>query len=111
LRPPAENGRVSLTGRYLRSIPACSIAWQDRSIASCRWRSRQEYALQLKELDRCLRNYGAGADAARAYLKSYTAAAIASIWPSEPPPGGVHYPDISGMHNLVILEKSPPMLT
>src|SRR6516225_5415435 len=32
--------------------------------------SRQEYALQLTELDRCLRNYGPGADAARAYLRS-----------------------------------------
>src|SRR5215472_1526420 len=31
---------------------------------------RQEYALQLTELDRCLRNYGPGADAARAYLRS-----------------------------------------
>ena len=68
---------------------------------------RQEYALQLTELDRCLRNYGSGADAARAYLRSYTAAAIASIWPSEPPPVGVQYPDISGMHNLVIAGEVP----
>jgi hypothetical protein len=29
---------------------------------------RQEYALQLTELDRCLRNYGPGADPARAYI-------------------------------------------
>src|SRR5262252_4410860 len=68
---------------------------------------RQEYALQLTQLDRCLRNYGPGADAARAYLRSYTAAAIASIWPSEPPPVGVHYPDTSGMHNLVINGEVP----
>jgi hypothetical protein len=68
---------------------------------------RQEYALQLTEFDRCLRNYGPEADAARAYLRSYTAAAIASIWPSEPPPVGVQYPDISGMHNLVITGEVP----
>jgi hypothetical protein len=68
---------------------------------------RQEYALQLIELDRCLRNCGAGADAARAYIRSYTTAATASIWPSEPPPVGVHYPDTSGMHNLVITGEVP----
>jgi len=68
---------------------------------------RQEYALQLTELDRCLRNYGPGADAARAYLRSYIAAAIASIWPSEPPPVSVPYPDTSGMHNLVITGEVP----
>jgi hypothetical protein len=33
---------------------------------------------------------------------SYTAAAIASIWPYEPPPVRVQYPDTSGMYNLII---------
>lgn len=70
---------------------------------------RQEYALQLTELDRCLRNYGPGADAARAYVRSYTAANIASAWPSEPPPVGVPYPDTSGMHNLFITGEVPAL--
>ena len=69
--------------------------------------SRQEYALQLTELDRCLRNYGPGADAARTYIRSYTAAAIATIWPSEPRPVDVPYPDTSGMHNLIITGEVP----
>lgn len=69
--------------------------------------SRQEYALQLTELDRCLRNYGPGADAARTYIRSYTAAAIATIWPSEPRPVGVPYPDTSGMHDLIITGEVP----
>ena len=29
--------------------------------------------------------------------RGYTAAVIASTWPSEPPPAGVHYPDVAGM--------------
>ena len=69
--------------------------------------NRQGYALQLTELDQCLRNYGPGADAARADLRSYTAAIIASVWPSEPPPVGVPYPDTSGMHQLVIAGAVP----
>jgi hypothetical protein len=56
---------------------------------------RQDYALQLTQLDRCLRNYGPGGDAARVILGSYTAAVIASTWPSEPRPVGLDYPDPS----------------
>jgi hypothetical protein len=70
-------------------------------------RNRQHYALQLTELDQCLRNYGPGADTARAYLRSYTAAIIASVWPSEPPPTGVSYPDTAGTHQLVITGAVP----
>lgn len=55
----------------------------------------QNYALDLTQLDRCLRDYGLGAEAARDSLRSYTAGLIASTWTSEPPPGGVHYPDLS----------------
>ena len=58
---------------------------------------RQAYALQLTQLDRCLRNYGPETEAARVALQEYTAAVIVSTWPSEPPPAGVHYPDTSGM--------------
>jgi hypothetical protein len=68
---------------------------------------RQEYALLLTQLDRCLRNYGPEADAARAYLRSYTAADIAIVWPSEPRPVGVHYADTPWMHNLVITGEVP----
>ena len=60
-------------------------------------RARQEYALQLTQLDRCLRDYGPGAEPIRADLKSYTAAVIASTWPAEPRPVGVTYPDPSRM--------------
>jgi hypothetical protein len=54
---------------------------------------RQDYALQLTQFDRCLRNYGPEGDAARGLLRSYTAAVIASTWPSEPRPTGLEYPD------------------
>jgi hypothetical protein len=70
---------------------------------------RQEYALLLTQLDRCLRNYGPGADAARAYVRSYTAASIAGYWPSEPLPVGVQYPDTSGMHDLIITGEVPAL--
>jgi len=70
---------------------------------------RQEYALLLTQLDRCLRNYGPGADAAHAYVRSYTAASIASYWPSEPLPVGVQYPDTSGMHDLIITGEVPAL--
>jgi hypothetical protein len=55
----------------------------------------QEYALDLTQLDRSLRNYGPGTEAARDFLKSYTAGLIASTWRSEPPPTGVRYPNTS----------------
>ncbi len=52
----------------------------------------QAYALELTQLDRCLRNYGPETDPARDALKSYTAALIAGTWTSEPPPTGVGFP-------------------
>jgi hypothetical protein len=60
-------------------------------------RDRHAYALQLIQLDQCLRDYGPGGEAARADIESYTAAVIASTWPDEPPPSGVRYPDTTGM--------------
>lgn len=60
-------------------------------------RGRQDYALELTQLDQCLRDYGPGTEAARNDLKAYTAAVIASTWPSEPRPAGVSYPDTSRM--------------
>ncbi len=58
---------------------------------------RQEYALQLTLLDQCLGDAGPDAAAIRADIAAYTAAVIASTWPSEPPPSGVRYPDVAGM--------------
>jgi len=49
-------------------------------------RDMQEYALELTQLDQCMRNYGPGTEAARLMLANYTATLIASSWTSEPPP-------------------------
>jgi hypothetical protein len=57
----------------------------------------QDYALRLTEFDQCLRNIGPDGEGARGMLRSYTAAVIASTWPSEPRPSGVAYPDTSGL--------------
>jgi hypothetical protein len=57
----------------------------------------QEYALDLTQLDRCLRNYGPGTEAARDILKGYTAELIATTWTSESPPIGMRYPNTSGV--------------
>ena len=58
---------------------------------------RQEYALQLTQLDRCLHDYGPETAHARADLRAYTAAVIASTWPNEPPPDDVQYPNTANM--------------
>ena len=58
---------------------------------------RQQYALQLDQLDACLHDYGTGVAGIRADVRGYTAAVIASTWPSETPPQGVSYPDTSHM--------------
>src|SRR3974390_3748364 len=58
---------------------------------------RQEYALQLTLLDRCLRDYGPESNQARMDLRNYTAAVVASTWPNEPAPVGVSYPNVSDM--------------
>jgi hypothetical protein len=68
---------------------------------------RQQYALQLALLDRCLHDYGPDTETARANIRGYTAAVIASTWPDEPPPAGVSYPDVSGMP----LVGATPVLT
>jgi hypothetical protein len=61
---------------------------------------RQRYALQLSSLDQCLRDYGPETTSVRADIRSYTAAVIASTWPTEPPPKGVSYPDTSQMPHI-----------
>jgi len=60
-------------------------------------RDRHAYALQLTQLDRCLRDYGPETAHVRQDLARYTAAVIASTWPHERPPTGVDYPSTAGM--------------
>lgn len=55
-----------------------------------------QYAAQLIELDRCLRTYGADADAIRRLLQDYTEGVIASTWPTEPMPAGLSRPSTAG---------------
>ena len=61
------------------------------------YQARGLYAGQLAQLDRCLRDYGSDSAAIRSELRAYTAAVIASTWPSEPHPQGVAYPDTKHM--------------
>jgi hypothetical protein len=52
----------------------------------------RSFSVQLIQLDRSLKQYGAATEPARVVLRSYTAAAIASTWTSEPQPPGDYYP-------------------
>jgi hypothetical protein len=61
------------------------------------YNARGQYAGELAQMDRCLRDYGPETAPIRAQLKSYAAAVIASTWPDEPPPKGVEYPNTAEM--------------
>ncbi|SAL43604.1 bestrophin-like domain [Caballeronia humi] len=50
------------------------------------------FASSIIQLDHSLRDYGPETDDTRHLLRIYTAAAIASTWPKEPPPPGDDYP-------------------
>ena len=50
------------------------------------------YGVMIIELDQLLREYGPETDPMRVQLRDYTAAAIASTWPTEPAPAGSYYP-------------------
>jgi hypothetical protein len=50
------------------------------------------YASDLIQLDQTLREYGTEAEPVRTMLRVYTAEAIVSTWPTEPPPPGNYYP-------------------
>lgn len=52
----------------------------------------QGLGADIIRLDEGLRQYGAEAEPARTLLRSYTAATIASTWPSQPRPPGDYYP-------------------
>jgi hypothetical protein len=60
----------------------------------------QEYALQLTQLDQCMRNYGPDTEPARAILADYTWTVIATTWTSEAPPAGTHRPEPSGIRRV-----------
>jgi hypothetical protein len=45
-----------------------------------------EFSQQLGQLDRCLRDYGPGTEAAQDLLITYTSSVIASTWSNEAPP-------------------------
>src|ERR1700689_1978783 len=63
------------------------------------------YSADLIQLNATLRQYGADASEVRQLLRAYTAAAIASTWPSEPRPAGDYYPkDIPAENNSEKLE-------
>ena len=49
-------------------------------------RDRATYAVQLSNLDECLRNFSPQMEPARLRLRQYTAAVIASTWPEEAKP-------------------------
>ncbi len=61
------------------------------------YNARGDYAGQLAQMDRCLRDYGPETAHIREQLRGYVAAVIASTWPSETPPANVTYPDTSKM--------------
>ncbi len=61
------------------------------------YNARGQYAAELAQMDRCLRDYGPETAPIRSKLKSYAAAVIASTWPDEPPPKDVDYPDTKEM--------------
>jgi hypothetical protein len=50
------------------------------------------YSADLIEFDTSLREYGSATDEPRRLLRIYTAAAIASTWPTQTPPAGDYYP-------------------
>jgi hypothetical protein len=83
---------VTFTAIVLGLLTTSVKAGFDRAYSA-----RGDYAGQLAQMDRCLRDYGPETAHSREQLRSYVAAVIASTWPDEPPPKGVAYPDTSKM--------------
>jgi hypothetical protein len=65
----------------------------------------RSFAADLIEFDTTLREYGSSTDEARRLLGQYTAAAIASTWPSEPAPPGDYPRNIGSQDNSQQLES------
>jgi hypothetical protein len=56
------------------------------------------YGADIIALDQRLRDYGAGAEAARALMRRYVAAAVADTWPHEPRPSGDYPTKVKSLH-------------
>ena len=61
---------------------------------------RQQYALDLAQLDRCLFDYGPEAAPERGLMRQYTATVIATTWPNQKRPAGITYPSLIGMPRI-----------
>ncbi|MGF6769279.1 hypothetical protein P3T18_001749 [Paraburkholderia sp. GAS199] len=64
------------------------------------------YASDPIEFNTTLQEYGSETETARRLLREYTAAAIASTWPSEPAPNGDYPKDIGSQDNSQKLENA-----
>jgi hypothetical protein len=99
-RSPESIELVQLAISLLVTFVAIVLGFLTNSVKSgfeSAYSARGAYAGQLVQVDRCLRDYGPETQPMRDKLRSYVAAVIASTWPSEPPPTGISYPDISHM--------------
>jgi hypothetical protein len=99
-RSPASMAVVQLANTLLVTFIAIVLGLLTTSVKAGfdeAYNARGDYAAQLAQLDRCLRDYGPETEHVREQLRSYVAAVIASTWPSEAPPANVAYPDTSKM--------------
>ena len=99
-RTPNSMDLVQLANSLLVTFTALVLGLLTTSVKAGfddAYNARADYAAQLTQLDRCLRDYGPETAPIREKLRSYVAAVIASTWPSEPPPQGVSYPNTSRM--------------
>ena len=99
-RTPESMELVQLANTLLVTFIAIVLGLLTTSVKSGfneAYKARGNYAGQLAQLNRCLRDYGPEAAPIREQLRSYVAAVIASTWPDEPPPKGVSYPNVSKM--------------
>ncbi len=110
-RSPDSMAVVQLANTLLVTFIAIVLGLLTTSVKSGfdqAYAARGNYAGQLAQLDRRLRDYGPEAAPIRDELRSYVAAVIASTWPDEPPPKDVSYPDTAKMaltgENIVLAE-------
>jgi len=63
-------------------------------------------AIEIIQLDRSLREWGAETEPIRELLRTYTASAIATTWTEEPKPAGNYYPAVVPTNPASRLESS-----
>jgi hypothetical protein len=88
-RSPQSMALVQLAISLLVTFTAIVLGLLTTSVKQgfdAAYNARGEYAAQLAQMDRCLKDYGTETAPIRAQLRSYAAAVIASTWPDEPPP-------------------------